>query len=859
MKRLLLSILVTLSVLTSSALAQTTALTINNSTGQVNLPAGVAPIFPGIPVAIDSATFGMVGDGATDNTTALQNALNAAAASASKTLLIRSAASTYNFSGTVTIPVGITIMGESTGGDIEGYTPWPGNPYQVRLKYTGTSDAFYMPEVSANKIENIEIDGSVSALGAGISASYQLTIIGAFTSGSPNITSVGKIFETYPRVGMVLVNGVNGIDDSSPVIPAPVSTTATFSSGSTTITVASATGLAVGMAVTNSIGDLAPGIQAGTRISAISGTTVTLSKATTASGSSEGIVFSTAIVSYTPGTGGGTIVMSNNAINSRSYSLNAHNILAFDPYHPNGISGFGCVGQHLELRHVLVTGFGMAFTAHNCEYIDVDHCYLGDSKYAGVMLTFCSDPIFSNSYVGGLDSTIYQDAYGFYLYVVVAGSLNLKEMEINQCGTAIYGLYNVKVTILGNDFEWVGFNGHPEIRLDNGSHVTGIGFHHNVSLHTSLLQCDDTGSGATFINVLPGYIHGVTTSAVLNGTTTITVADASVIAKGDLVYDGTQTSANVVLGTYVTNISGTTITLSQAAASSATVNLSFSPPVAKVKEESQFNTTDIPLNVFAAITDVSGDVSSTFVAGQSATLITHGVLGSTPSSSVSVPANIIDAQGGKQLYCSQDPGHPSLAAYYDHTSGIILYGGATEIVYNNNQIWGWNWFANDVGPDDTNWTAAIVRCGKNTSANHARFTQTPSGSVSSGLGFPTSGGVSLVGSSLDVISVMPTTAGADSTSGAVPDIRMLRTMTASGTDGARTINTPYGSVQFAAAASSLVVTSSLCHSTSHIQATVGSHDANHPVVSVVAGSGSFTIYLDPAPAAETQVNFSITN
>jgi len=93
----------------------------------------------------------------------------------------------------------------------------------------------------------------------------------------------------------------------------------------------------------------------------------------------------------------------------------------------------------------------------------------------------------------------------------------------------------------------------------------------------------------------------------------------------------------------------------------------------------------------------------------------------------------------------------------------------------------------------------------------------------------------------------------------VPDIRLYRTMTGGGTTGAQTIHKPAGSVNFAASAGSVVVTNSLCSGTSHILVTVATRDANHPVPSVVAGGGSFTIYLDPAPAAETQVNFLITN
>lgn len=84
-------------------------------------------------------------------------------------------------------------------------------------------------------------------------------------------------------------------------------------------------------------------------------------------------------------------------------------------------------------------------------------------------------------------------------------------------------------------------------------------------------------------------------------------------------------------------------------------------------------------------------------------------------------------------------------------------------------------------------------------------------------------------------------------------------VTAGGTTGAQTINQPTGSVNFAAAATSLVVTNSLVATTSVIQCTVGTNDTTMKSVQCVAGTGSFTIFSNAAATAETRVNFTITN
>jgi hypothetical protein len=86
-----------------------------------------------------------------------------------------------------------------------------------------------------------------------------------------------------------------------------------------------------------------------------------------------------------------------------------------------------------------------------------------------------------------------------------------------------------------------------------------------------------------------------------------------------------------------------------------------------------------------------------------------------------------------------------------------------------------------------------------------------------------------------------------------------RTNTAGGTTGAQTINKSAGSVNFAAAASSLVVTNSLVTATSNIIATVQTNDGTLKSVQAVPASGSFTLFGNAAATAETRVAFIVTN
>ena len=85
------------------------------------------------------------------------------------------------------------------------------------------------------------------------------------------------------------------------------------------------------------------------------------------------------------------------------------------------------------------------------------------------------------------------------------------------------------------------------------------------------------------------------------------------------------------------------------------------------------------------------------------------------------------------------------------------------------------------------------------------------------------------------------------------------TNTATGTTGAQTINRPSGTVNFAAGATTLVVTNSLCTTSSIVLPVVRTNDTTAVIKNVVPGAGSFTINLDAAATAETSVGFFIIN
>lgn len=91
------------------------------------------------------------------------------------------------------------------------------------------------------------------------------------------------------------------------------------------------------------------------------------------------------------------------------------------------------------------------------------------------------------------------------------------------------------------------------------------------------------------------------------------------------------------------------------------------------------------------------------------------------------------------------------------------------------------------------------------------------------------------------------------------DLQLGKTVTAAGTTGSRTIDKTIGTVNFAAAATSVMVINSLVSTSSIILCTVGTNDITMKSALAVAGSGSFTIFSNAAATAETRVNFMVVN
>jgi hypothetical protein len=83
------------------------------------------------------------------------------------------------------------------------------------------------------------------------------------------------------------------------------------------------------------------------------------------------------------------------------------------------------------------------------------------------------------------------------------------------------------------------------------------------------------------------------------------------------------------------------------------------------------------------------------------------------------------------------------------------------------------------------------------------------------------------------------------------------TITGAGTTGAQTINKPCGTVRFAAGASSLVVTNSLCTTSHKVLAMACTNDTTATVKNVVTTTGAFTITLEAAATAETEVYWEL--
>lgn len=116
----------------------------------------------------------------------------------------------------------------------------------------------------------------------------------------------------------------------------------------------------------------------------------------------------------------------------------------------------------------------------------------------------------------------------------------------------------------------------------------------------------------------------------------------------------------------------------------------------------------------------------------------------------------------------------------------------------------------------------------------------------------------LFGSSAHTIS-MRTNGTARMTFGTAGGLTLETTNTAAGTTGAQTIDKMSGAVNFAASATTLVVTNSLVTAASMVFCTIQTNDATATIKNCTPASGSFTITLTAAATAETRVAFWVIN
>lgn len=186
---------------------------------------------------------------------------------------------TFTIPGTIDSLLGITIIGGASPGDIGGPAPSKGVPFAVRLIFSGMSGtALRLAQVASNQFRNLEIAGRGDT---GFQVGRTM-LVNSATNSTATVTVSGVNAFAFV-VGM----GVIGTG-----IPAATTVNTSITSGSATATVSSATGLASGMAVSGT------GIPLGTTMT-ISGTTVTLSANATATNGTASLTFTPAITAVT--------------------------------------------------------------------------------------------------------------------------------------------------------------------------------------------------------------------------------------------------------------------------------------------------------------------------------------------------------------------------------------------------------------------------------------------------------------------------------------------------------------------------------------------------------------------------------
>lgn len=201
-------------------------------------------------------------------------------------------------------------------------------------------------------------------------------------------------------------------------------------------------------------------------------------------------------------------------------------------------------------------------------------------------------------------------------------------------------------------------------------------------------------------------------------------------------------------------------------------------------------------------------------------------------------------------------GVPGNAVFSVNSAGASFGSSGSTLIFNDTQIGKQSTGVLQQGADAATASNQTYKGADSTGANTAggNFTLAPGDGTS---GNANGGTLNLNGGNKAGTGVIGSVSIGGGLTGT--NLKLDRTITAGGTTGAQVINKIGGTVNFAAAAVTLVVTNSLVDASSIIFCTVRTNDATAIIKNVVPAAGSFTITLNAAATAETSVGFLVTN
>jgi hypothetical protein len=432
-------------------------------------------------------------------------------------------------------------------------------------------------------------------------------------------------------------------------------------------------------------------------------------------------------------------------------------------------------------------------------------------------------------------STFENVAVGSYaLYSLQSGNGGNTAVGNSVLGYLLTGQYNTGVgyqallNCTGNENTALGMS--SLLALTSGAQNTAIG---------RLSGFNATGSGNTFVgyqagrtitstsnNTFVGLSAGFNGSQLATATNSIAIGNGSYTTASNQMVLGFTTITSIGLGmipatTVKLDVSDTTLAASGALAGTL-LNLAQTWNTTGIPTAIKLNVTDTASNAASALLDLQVGGVSKFKVDKLGQLT--GVFGVST--------------GGAFITSS----YSSAAQFYSRGAAIDNVGGFRALS---------NW----APTSGTNYGVSIY----------------------SGTGYAPTSGTGIF-NAYEYIGTINQTGGANGvtrglyinpTITAAADFRAIETTagkvvfwatnTASGTTGAQTINKTSGTVNFAAAATSLVVTNSLVTTASIIMCVVRTNDTTATIKNVVPAAGSFTINLSTAATAETSVGFMVIN